>query len=97
MQAFHRMLQFYGFTIALDSEKHPIVIRADNFNERKSDWLTPKNHNYRRISRILESLCLLGVSDAARIFYNALNEVYEEYSSLIGWTTLNYWKEAVES
>jgi hypothetical protein len=44
---------------------------------------------------MLESLSLLGLADAATMFFSALEEVYREYSSVIEWTTLSYWKEAV--
>jgi hypothetical protein len=56
MIAFIRMLKFYGFVLGLDIEKHPTIEKAEDFDERKVDWLTPQNHNYKRISRILESL-----------------------------------------
>jgi len=95
MRSFHRMLQFYGFKITVDNKGQPGIQRAENFDERRKDWLTPHNHNYKRISRMLESLSLLGLADAATMFFSALEEVYREYSSEIEWTTLSYWKEAV--
>jgi hypothetical protein len=94
MRSFHRMLQFYGFRITVDGKGQASVQRAPNFDDRRKDWLTPHNHNYKRISRVLESLGLLGLPDAATMFFTALKEVYEENSSLIEWTTFSYWKEA---
>jgi len=49
--SFKRMLKFYGFNLAVDSHNHPIVVKGPNFDTRKSDWLTPHNHNFKRISR----------------------------------------------
>jgi hypothetical protein len=94
MRSFHRMLQFYGFRIVPGDGGRPVIHKAENFDERRSDWLTPHNHNYRRISRILESLNLLGLPEAAGMFFEALEVVYRENSALIEWTTLSYWKEA---
>jgi hypothetical protein len=95
--SFLRMLKFYGFTLPFDSDNHPFVIKAPNFDTRKSGWLTPQNHNFRRISRILESLTLLGLPEVASMFFAALRELYQDDSSVIGWTTYNYWEQAVES
>jgi hypothetical protein len=95
LRSFGRMLQFYGFTIGKGDSGKPTVIKADDFDERKKDWLAEKNHNYKRISRILESLVLLGQRSTALMFYTALKELYAKESARIGWTTFSYWKDAV--
>jgi hypothetical protein len=95
MKSYKRMLAFYGFAISADSMKRPSIIKAHDFQERQKDWLSLNNHNYKRITRILESLSLLGQHEAADLFYRALKELYKEDSSQIGWTTFSYWKDAV--
>jgi len=93
--SFQRMLKFYGFTLAFDPAKHPIVVKAPNFDIRKSNWLTPQNHNYKRITRILESLTLLGLPEMAFLFFTALKELFQDESLTIGWSTYRYWEQAV--
>ena len=94
--SFQRMLMFYGFKLAVDSNDHPIVVRGPNFDQRKSEWLTSYNHNHLRISRILESLTLLGLPDMASIFFAALRELYRDNPLSIGSTTYGYWERAVK-
>lgn len=93
--SFQRMLRFYGFKIAVGSNNHPIVVKGPNFDKRKPEWLIPQNHNFNRITRILESLTLLGLPDVASIFFVALKELFQDESSAIGWTTYRYWEQAV--
>jgi hypothetical protein len=93
--SFQRMLKFYGFVLAYDSNDHPFVITAPNFDICKSNWLIPLNHNFKRISRILESLTLLGLFDMALLFFAALTEIYKDNLSTIGKTTYYYWEQAV--
>ena len=94
IRSFHRILKFYGFQFTVEKDRKPRITKAADFEERRKDWLTPHNHNYRRISRILESLRLLGLPDFATMFFAVLQNVYQEHSSLIEWTTFSFWKEA---
>src|SRR5205823_15955 len=52
-RAFERMLRFYGLRHDAASGK---VLRADNFAQKAENWISPFNHNYRRVTRILGSL-----------------------------------------
>jgi hypothetical protein len=94
LRSFERMLRFYGFKLAIGREKQAQIVRSADIDDRKKEWMTLGNHNYRRISRILESLRLLGLEDLSRLFYLAVRSLYKEDSSQIGWTTYSYWKEA---
>jgi hypothetical protein len=95
MVSFQRMLKFYGFTLAFDEGKHLVIIKAAYFDERKPGWITSQNHNYKRITRILGSLTLLGLPDMALLFFSALKELFCSESSTIGWTTFRYWEQAI--
>lgn len=94
LRSLERMLRFYGFRLVLGQDKQVEVTRGADIEARTTEWMTTGNHNYRRISRILESLRLLGLDDLSRVFYRALRALYKEDSSRIGWTTYSYWKEA---
>jgi opioid growth factor receptor-like protein len=65
------------------------------FYRGTEDWLTPHNHNFLRLTRILKSLTLLGLEDRARELLAFLEQMYREHSRIIGATTLSYWRAAV--
>ena len=61
-------------------------------------WLTSGNHNFLRITRILHCLNVMGLSQEATAFYNALQQIYTEDAAktrqVIGASTFGYWTEA---
>lgn len=61
------MLAFYGFGAGPDG-----IEKASNFRFATSQWVTPHNHNYMRISRILDSLVTLHCRRQAISLYRAL-------------------------
>lgn len=93
--AFARMLRFYGFEMA--SEEPCIIQTAPEFAKRARVWLTAGNHNHLRITRILKSLRLVGLSAYARAFLEALTTVYNRTPRPpISAETFRYWLEAVQ-
>lgn len=91
---YSRMMSFYGFEYSASPEKiylKPSIL----FDEKSKVWLTPNNHNYKRITRILKCLMLCGMDIYAKEFFNALTKVYEEHKDAIGKTTFDYWKNAI--
>jgi hypothetical protein len=86
-----QILSFYGFC-----EKAGIVDKAPDFEERADNWLTPYNHNFMRITRILESLSLLGLEQDARNFFTALKNVAQEpgAAAIIG-NSYHYWQQQI--
>lgn len=88
------MLSFYGLQIQAD-ESAIKLSRSPEYSERKLVWLSYRNHNYLRITRILTSLCLLGLEEHALAFFNVLDQIYKEEKSKIGGTTYTYWRQAV--
>jgi hypothetical protein len=94
-EAFKRMMNFYGFSHNNDSGQITIEM-ARNWNERKRVWLKPGNHNYRRITRILESLKYFGLSAHAMAFYKILMKVYESPDGRgIDDKSVRFWMSAV--
>lgn len=88
-KSFALMLSFYGFKICGDE-----IICSESFPERKENWITPGNHNYLRITRILKSLMLFGLKKEAGMFLRILETVYEDNKDKIGEETMNYWEGA---
>jgi|SRR5689334_9341048 len=83
------MLAFYGLEIAGVS-----IRRASNFAERSANWLTPGNHNFLRLTRILKSLSLLGLGERAAQLLDCLEEVYAANEDTIGARTMGFWRRA---
>ena len=83
------MLDFYG--LALVGNR---VVRAKTFAERSRNWLTPQNHNFLRLTRVLKSLSLLGHGERAKQLLACLEEIGRDHQGAIGTTTLTYWRGA---
>lgn len=88
------MLDFYGMTLT-QGEEYPTISPTANAVERERTWLTPHNHNFLRLSRILRSLSLLGERKAGGALLTALETLAAERPEIIGRKTLEYWREAV--
>ena len=92
--AFRRMLEFYGFAIEharSDGEGRLPITGLD----QSRHWLSPGNHNYLRITRILTSLRLVGLATWADAFFEALAQLYRDQPAAIGAETFGYWERAI--
>jgi hypothetical protein len=94
LKSFDLMLEFYGLERA-GQDGALEIRRASHFDERRRQWLMRGNHNFLRISRILQSLSLLGCSRAAAAFLECLEAIYAENPDTVGATTVGYWRRAV--
>ena len=95
LQSFELMLDFYGLALVATGAT-VTVVRSQHFHGRTAQWLTPGNHNFLRISRILRSLTMLGLGVYATAFLKSLEGIYAETASTIGDTTMGYWRRAVK-
>lgn len=89
-QAFERMLTFYGMAM-----KDGSVVRGTNWDVRSREWISPLDHNFLRITRILTSLRLLGLRSEAQAFHRALDEIAREYPAEVG-NSVYYWRDATQ-
>jgi hypothetical protein len=65
-----------------------------NFYDKRSDWLTPGNHNHYRISRILKSIKLLNTKENSKEFHNfILNKVKQAMP--VTFETLEIWSSVI--
>jgi hypothetical protein len=94
LQSFEIMLTFYGLELA-DVNGQLRVTPAASFPARSQVWLTPYNHNFLRLTRILRCLDQLGCERHARALLEALQDLYLHHSAVIGSTTFRYWQLAV--
>jgi hypothetical protein len=87
------MAAFYGFQIHRDGDSWRLDL-APTAAARQRVWLTPGNHNFLRLTRIMKSLATLGHGDLATAWLNALRDVYDQNASVIGARTLQFWDTA---
>lgn len=64
------------------------------FDRDRLPWLTPGNHNFLRLTRILACLRLLGLEDEAAEWFARLSDLYSKHSGIIGPETWRYWQAA---
>lgn len=88
-KAFTRMMKLYGFQVIYGMADNKI---ENVISHRKWHyWITFNNHNYKRISRILKSLRLMGLNEEAEKFFVVLENLYNSYSFEIGKKAYSYW------
>jgi CheY-like chemotaxis protein len=94
--SFLRMMNFYGMEVY--SGERLRVNRAPNFAGKAKVWLSPGNHNYLRITRILSCLSRLGLEAEAKAFLDCLAEIYKSELHkpvpAISDDTMLYWRGA---
>lgn len=88
------MLKFYGLKSLVAEDGSIEILRAPDFNARRLEWLTTGNHNFLRLTRILKSLRILGLSNWANALLACLEEICRAESGKIGAETFAYWKAA---
>lgn len=90
------MMRFYGLERLVFPDGKLVVIRATHFQERRGVWIGPNNHNHLRLTRILRSLTLLGLSRDARALFQCLENIYRvEGRDIITPETFEHWRHAV--
>jgi len=91
--SFYRMLSFYGL-----APSEQAIVKANNWENRKSNWFIEDTHNNLRITRILKCLSVLGLHDEAIQFHAALsNLVASESDCGINILTQQYWQTALKN
>ncbi|HEU5175320.1 MAG TPA: opioid growth factor receptor-related protein [Gemmatimonadaceae bacterium] len=99
------MLDFYGLGLqrshnattpstVVPPGEQLAVVRAPHWANAARNWLTPGNHNFLRLTRIMRSCSLLGLGDAARALHAALEEVYADEPRIVGERTIGFWRRA---
>lgn len=90
-QSFLRMLHFYGLAF-----EGGAVRQGPDFAARSSNWLSPGNHNHLRLTRMLRSLRLLGLTAESSALFHALAEIYQNNPTRITPRTFQFWENAAE-
>jgi hypothetical protein len=97
LKSFDMMLNFYGFhRVKSRNVDLCSIVQNENFDERADQWITKGNHNYLRITRILNSLKLLGLKKEAQSFLDALNAIEPARKKCIGKKSYDFWFKALD-
>ena len=87
------MAAFYGFRLARDNSSWRLDL-APNAPQRQREWLSPGNHNFLRLTRIMKSLSILGLDDLSAAWLDALRKIYGDNAAVIGARTWTFWTSA---
>ena len=99
LSSFAMMLRFFGFEMKLKG-RAIIVAKSNDFEEKLfktfdkgMSWY--RDHHFKRISRMLRSMTLLGLEQPADAFYYALKDLHESNRDKIPVSTYLFWRDAV--
>lgn len=70
------------------------LLRMVEFYEANDYWITQKNHNFLRLTRILRFLWLAGRKHDYVCLQKILDDVFTEHFEIIGEETFYFWKNA---
>jgi Opioid growth factor receptor (OGFr) conserved region len=96
-KSFQRMLSFYGFVLD-ETGAGAVISPGPQFSRHAMNWLTPNNHNFLRLTRIMKSTTLLGMPSSAQALLACLEDLHaSEAGTTIGPRTMQYWRQTVRS
>lgn len=90
------LLAFLGLELS-ERSGYPAVIPGSDFAACSQVWLTPGNHNLRRLSRALRSLVVLGCPDHARALFTCLDSLRRGHADTINNEVYGFWQRAIGS
>jgi len=89
IMAFYRIMNFYGL---YRKDQDTIDIFEPWFQNQT--WISPGNHNFLRITRVITSLRLLGFPKHAEMFRKCVLKIADSHIEIIGETTKKFWTNA---
>lgn len=89
-----RMLQFYRLSCGAQQQPCAAIQTTPTFASRPVNWLTPDNHNHLRLTRVLTSLRLLGLSECSSRLLQCLEDIASRYPERVTDRTRTFWSES---
>lgn len=83
-----RMLQFYSIVLRETPQGFELLLPQD---ADQLHWMTPDNHNHRRISRMLASLKILGLEAHVAALWQGLQRLALRYPQAVSSSTVAHW------
>ncbi|KAK5745016.1 hypothetical protein LTR17_001767 [Elasticomyces elasticus] len=98
LQAWKRMMAFYGWNVVDDGEESTVVFNSASITPRddfllkaQETWLVRDNHNHMRISRMIRSMRILGLYQQAQAMLNALIQANNAAGFVVKLATTIIW------
>ncbi|KAK4898390.1 hypothetical protein LTR27_003986 [Elasticomyces elasticus] len=98
LQAWKRMMAFYGWNLADDGGESTVVFDSASITPRddfllraQETWLVRDNHNHMRISRMIRSMRILGLYQQAQAMLNALTQANNAAGFVVKSATTAIW------
>ena len=89
LRSYQMMLDFYGVQL-LDNQ---VVVKPE-VDIRDYDWLSHFNHNQLRLTRMIRSLSLVGLTREAQALQQGILSIAEQYGD-VNANTIHYWRDAL--
>lgn len=89
LRAFHKMLAYYGLEM-----QGKAVVKSAVFHERKKYWHINGSHNLRRMTRMIESMKMLGFTEESTAFANCILTIAQNKEVQINAKTRDFWYTA---
>ncbi|WP_420589775.1 opioid growth factor receptor-related protein [Bacterioplanoides sp.] len=86
-----RMLQFYGVVLRETPQGFELLAPKDVHDFH---WMTPDNHNHKRLSRMLASLKLFGLDTHVTALWQGLQQLALANPEAISTATITHWRLA---
>lgn len=84
------------YEVGLCLERMIYFYNLDELEERPRPWwVSKKNHNFLRITRILNTLREFEMNEVATDFFDMLTTVYLNNKEIIGEVTFKFWEQAL--
>ncbi|GGY48215.1 hypothetical protein GCM10011297_21420 [Bacterioplanes sanyensis] len=83
-----RMTQFFGVTLRETPQGFELLLPAD---VGEYHWMTPDNHNHRRISRMMASLKILGLETHVAALWQGLQQLAVRHPEAFSAATITHW------
>jgi hypothetical protein len=90
------LTSFLGLTL-IEDDGFTVVRPGPEFAARSGAWLAPENHNFRRISRAMRSLVVLGCRDYAEALFVCLDGLHHHHADAITDEVFGYWQRAISA
>lgn len=96
MQNFQKSIAVFLDFLGIELLSNQRVRLGKDFEYKSQNWLTPRNHNYKRITRLLTFLRLFEFDTIADNLMELLNVLYNQNRNVISIDTYTFWEHAAQ-
>jgi len=94
IHSFIVMLNFWGLDVSIDNGE-VVIDKSEDYEHKRKNWQTTRNHNFLRITRVIHCLNDLGFYNLVEKFHKCIMDVVDENPERFNQTTIEFWNEAM--